>query len=249
MSRFNLNKKLLIILPLLAMVFLGLGCKGASREVQQALQPVTLNWWRVFDDQNDFAATIAAYQALHPHITINYRRLRPEEFEDQLLNALAEDRAPDIVSLHNTWLRKYQSKLAPMPPTTTLPYQCVTGTLKKEITTELRTTPSINLRDLQSRFLDVVSEDAVIVDASNPANPIRRVYGLPTSVDTMVLYFNRDLLNNAGTPQPPATWDQFQEQVKRLTRQDSLGNITQAGAGFGAANNIPSYFDILSLLI
>src|SRR3990167_6555517 len=81
---------LLLALPLLA----GFGCKGAPKEVKQATQPTTLNYWRVTDGSDAFQDIIQGYRAKHPNITINYRQLRFEEYEYELLNALAEDRGP-----------------------------------------------------------------------------------------------------------------------------------------------------------
>jgi len=76
-----------------------------------------------------------------------------------------------------------------------------------------------------------------------------KIVGLPLSVDTMALYYNRDILNAAGVPQPPATWVDFQEHVKSVTRLDANGDIAQSAAGIGTASNVERYTDILSVLM
>ncbi|MEK7103676.1 MAG: hypothetical protein AAB870_04990, partial [Patescibacteria group bacterium] len=80
-------------------------------------EPITLQYWSAFDDNEDMSDIIADYTALHPNVTIEFRKFRFDEYEKELLNALAEDRGPDIFSVHNTWVKGYTSKLAPMPQT------------------------------------------------------------------------------------------------------------------------------------
>ena len=128
-----MRKKFGAIFLIIIFVFIsGSACKIDEKGVQEAARPVTLNYWRVFDGQDDFQEIIDAYKAAHPYITINYRLLRYDEYENEILNALAEDRGPDIFSIHNTWMKKYQSKLTPLRPTTTMVYPRIVGSIKKE---------------------------------------------------------------------------------------------------------------------
>jgi len=118
-----MNKKLFILsLLFIFLLTSGFGCKLVDQKTQEAMKPVTLNYWRVYDSQDAFDEIIANYKKLHPFITINYRKLRYSEYESELLNALAEDRGPDIFSLHNTWIKKYQNKIAPLPAAITMAY-------------------------------------------------------------------------------------------------------------------------------
>ena len=57
------------------------------------------------------------------------------------------------------------------------------------------------------------------------------------------------MFNNAGISAPPKTWDEFREQIIKLTKQDSKGNIIQSGAALGTADNITRSPDIISLLM
>ncbi|MDO8581365.1 MAG: extracellular solute-binding protein, partial [bacterium] len=233
----------------LLLILSGFTLKACTQPPKEAMKPITLTWWRVFDDTGAVQPSIDAFRRDHPTITVNVRRLRFEEYEDELLNALAEDRGPDIISLHNTWIGKYKSKLTPMPASTTLPYQFLTGTIKKEVMTELRTTPSISLRRLRENFLDVVADDVIQPDFGVSGQPPKeQVFGLPLSVDTLVLYYNRDLLNAAGIPEAARTWSELQEHVRKLTKLDKE-KILQSGIALGASANIPRSTDILSLLM
>lgn len=236
--------KKITILFLLAVFLLtaGFGCKIADKKTQEAMTPITLTYWRVFDDSDVFQDIIAKYKALHPFITIEYRKLRFSEYETELLNALAEDRGPDIFSIHNTWLKKYQSKLTPMPDTITMAYPVVKGTIKKEVVPELRTTNSLSLKELKDNFVDVVSHDVILDDG--------KVYGLPLSVDTLAMFYNKDLFNNAGISQVPQYWNkEFLQAIKKLTKQDPQKGLIRAGVALGGGLNINRFSDILSVLM
>ncbi len=237
-----MRKKVIAIFLAISFIFIsGSSCKIANKNIQEATKPITINYWRVFDGEDNFKEIIDAYKARHPYITINYRLLRYDEYEKEILNALAEDRGPDIFSIHNTWIRKYQSKLAPLPPTTTMVYPVVKGSIKKEIVNELRTSNSLTLKSLRDNFAEVVYSDVVLNE---------KIYALPLSVDTLAMYYNRDLLNNAGIVQLPTYWNRdFLVAVNKLTRLDSREGIIQAGAAMGGAYNISRSPDILSLLM
>ena len=247
-----MNKKLFILsLLFIFLLTSGFGCKLVDQKTQNAMKPVTLNYWRVYDSQDAFDEIIANYQKLHPFITINYRKLRYSEYESELLNALAEDRGPDIFSLHNTWIKKYQNKIAPMPASITMAYPVTKGTIKKEVVPELRTAKSLGLNDIKNNFVDTVYYDVVRKTANSETKEVEnKVYGLPLSVDTLAMYYNKDLFNSAGVAQPSAYWNtEFQQNVKKLTAQDTRGEITQAGAALGGSTNIERYSDILSALM
>lgn len=231
----------ILILLFIILTTSGFGCKGVDKVTEEAMKPITLNYWRVWDDSDAFSEIISAYSALHPYVTINYRKLRYEEYERELLNALAEDRAPDIISLHNTWIQKYESKLAPMPEKTSMAYPVEKGTIKKEIVYELKTENGLSLKDVRNNFIDTVYDDVVMGD---------KIYGLPLSVDTLALYYNKDLFNNAGIVNPPEFWNKdFQENVKKLTKIDKDGNILQSGIALGGGANIDRSTDVLSILM
>ncbi len=240
-----------LIIPII-IVLMGQGCTNKpSAEIQNATKPVTLTWWRVLDDQDKVQPIIDAYKAIHPNVTIEYRKLRLDEYETTLINALAEDRGPDVFTLHNTWINKYQSKLAPIPDAITVPFTTVQGTIKKETVTTLKTTAGLSVKDLKNQYIDAVGNDVVInAPVDSPATGSKdRIFALPLAGDSLALYYNKDLLNAAGIAEPPAYWDDFQKDVPKLTKQDSQGNIVQSGAAMGTAKNIQRYADILSVLM
>ncbi len=170
-----------------------------------------------------------------------------------MLNALAEDRGPDVFLIHNDWVGKYLPKISPMPATTKVAYQVVTGTVRKQQTWQLQTEPTMTTKAFKDRFADAVIYDAVrSVNVSTKQDQIilqDRIVGIPVSMDTLALYYNKDLLNAAGIATPPETWGQFQEQVQKLTKLDSQGNVVQSGAAIGTATNVERAQDILTAIM
>ncbi|MEY4722786.1 MAG: hypothetical protein RLZZ324_299 [Candidatus Parcubacteria bacterium] len=236
---------------LAALIFTGFGCSTPNQAAVSRSQPVTLNYWRVFDDQDAFQQIAQDYTRIHPNITIRYTKLTYDEYRDKLLNALAEDNGPDMMSLHNDWMHEWQPRLMPMPSSVTMAFKEVQGSIKKETITVLRTLPTMTLKQMANDYIDVVAGDMVMeVPQDDPRAPrVQAIYGLPLSVDTLALYYNRDLLNNAGIPSPAADWKTFQDQVKKLTKLDETGSILQSGAALGTATNVERASDILALLM
>lgn len=235
----------------IALVVSGAGCtKALPAETLKATQRVELNIWGTVDDVDAYQPVFTAYRSAHPNVQINYRRLRLEEYEDALLNGFAEDRGPDIFLIHNDWIGKYASKITSMPAVTKVAYSTVTGSVKKEQTWELRSEPTIALRQYKDQYADIVLKDTIRKLPSSDGAPSQEsIVAAPVWVDTLALYYNKDLLNAAGIPTPPADWSEFQDQAKKLTRLDSQGTVLQAGAAMGTAANVERGVDILSALM
>ncbi|HOZ36765.1 MAG TPA: extracellular solute-binding protein [bacterium] len=237
--------KLKIMAILIILVFVsttGWGCKqGNIAAFNELSEPVTLRYWRVFDGDDAFGDIIADYQRLHPNVSIEYKKLRYEEYEMALLEAWAEDRGPDIFTIHNTWMEKYKEKIIPLPDDIELPYAVEsdsrTGRMTKADYKKIKSLTSI---DVKNRFADAVYQD-VVKD--------NQVWGLPLSLDSLALFYNRTLLDNAQITEPPKTWVAIKEAAKKLTLKDETGKITQAGIAFGTGKNINRSVDLLSLLM
>lgn len=74
------------------------------------------------------------------------------------------------------------------------------------------------------------------------------VIAMPFAVDPMVMYWNRDLLTNAGIARAPITWDEFLTLVPRLTQKDKSQNILRGGVAMGEFRNISNAKEIIAAL-
>jgi len=73
-------------------------------------------------------------------------------------------------------------------------------------------------------------------------------YGIPLTVDTLALFYNKDIFAAAQVA-VPKTWDEFRQVANRLTVKDEAGKIQVAGAAMGVASNIDHWSDILGLMM
>ncbi len=217
----------------------GFGFKCNRTDIA-SLPPVTLEYWRVFDNDDTMIGIMDKFKAAHPNIDIVYRKFRFDEYEQQLITAFAEDRAPDLFSIPNSWVHRYQRQLAPAPAETVLPVFVTKGTLKKEQVLEFEHTPSLSARDVQNQFVDTVADDVTIDN---------KVMALPLALDTMALFYNKQLFAQAGIVNPPKTWKEVQDITTKLTKLSPKGEVLQSAIALGGAKNVPRSFDILSTLM
>lgn len=98
----------------------------------------------------------------------------------------------------------------------------------------------LSLPTAKKNFVDGVIDD--FTDAGS-------VFAVPLSVDSLNLYYNKDLFNEAGITSPPSDWNEFSQDAKKMTKIDSMGQIIQSGAALGTAYNIYRSTDILSALM
>ena len=225
----------------MSIILLGLGCKGTQNAQTQALvKPVTLEYWTVFNDVTMLRAFAKEYKSLRPYVTITVRQVQYNEFNNLFVGALADDVAPDIVSIHPHWLREQQNRLATMPAIVNVANIEVKEGLQKEvIVTPLQASmPTANL--VRRNYVTTVAEDSII-DGN--------IYGLPLAFDNLAIYYNTALLDSAGIAVPPADWVEFVDAVKKTTKFDTDGNIVQSGVALGTGNNVDNAFDVASMLM
>jgi multiple sugar transport system substrate-binding protein len=218
----------------------GFGCKGLACKSPEVTKKITLEYWGVWDTPSEINSLIAAYEASHPTIKVNYRNFRYEEYERKLLEAWADDRGPDIMAIPATWLKAYQRRLEPMPATMSIPVLEMQGTIKKEVVTNLKTFAGLTPYDIKERYVPVVSNNVVLDN---------KVYGLPYYLDTLVTFYNYDLLAQAGIPEPIKDWNDLVAQTPKLSRVTQDNHILQSAVSLGGSTNIPRFFDILSALM
>ncbi|MBC7121692.1 MAG: sugar ABC transporter substrate-binding protein [Pseudothermotoga sp.] len=58
-----------------------------------------------------------------------------------------------------------------------------------------------------------------------------KIYGFPRDNDTTVLFYNKDLFDEAGVPYPDYSWDwqKFLDAARKLTKRDARGRVIQWG--------------------
>lgn len=201
---------LVILIALTAASCGGGGSAGPSGQV-------TLRFWKPFEDSDSMQTLIAAYQQKHSNVRIEYTKKNIADYEEDLVNALADGTGPDIFSINNSWLPKYQSRLAPAPDSV------------------------FTFKDYRDTFVPIVVDNFTGSD--------RKVYGVALAVDSLALYYNKDLLGSSGIGVPPKTWADLERHVQRITKQDKNGYFTRSGIAMGTSSNVNRPSDIVYLLM
>lgn len=211
--------KIFLSLSLLTAVLVISGC--GCKQKNPHLYDLSLEVWGTFDYGDALNDVFENYKKINPNISsISYKKITYDTYKKELLDALAAGQGPDIFLIKNTWLSSFGDKIVPAP--------------------QVKGAPVVDELKFKSNFIDVVATD-FLVDG--------KIYATPLSVDSLGLYYNKDIFNQAGITAPPKNWNEFIDDVRKLTKINSYGEITQAGAAIGTALNINRSTDILNLLM
>ncbi|MCL5775242.1 MAG: extracellular solute-binding protein [Patescibacteria group bacterium] len=210
-TKFGMAK---VVAAALSLVFLAAGCGGSKTAGPTG--PITIKIWKTFEDSENLQALFDEYRQKHPNVEIVYTKKNIENYEEDLVDALASGSGPDIFSIHNDWLPRYLDKTAPAPDKTFL------------------------FKDYKDTFVDAVVQDFT---------KDNKIYGTAMAVDSLALYYNKDIMGSAGIAVPPKTWDELASHVQRLKRSDGRGYFSQSGAAIGTNGNVNRAVDILYLFM
>lgn len=75
------------------------------------------------------------------------------------------------------------------------------------------------------------------------------IYGMPLSIDAMVLLVNDDLLKKAGISTPPADWDELISDASQVAVKTKEGELITAGIAAGTASNIEHFSEVFGLML
>ena len=128
-------------------------------------------------------------------------------------------------------------------------------------------TPITNITDHEtglpvrdSEILTNYSRDFVDLVVRETTNK-DKIYGITNEVDTLQLYYNENLLSQAGIVNPPVTWSELDLQLNDINRQNQNDlefdkSAISLGTGFSVRNgdldldaNINHFYEILPTLI
>lgn len=244
----------LLSFAVLTLLLTGAGCAiGGGGGSTTPPKPVTLEYWRIQDDQDTMAEQIAAYKKLHPNVDIVYRKMREEDYEKILLEAFAENRGPDIFSIPNSWMGGWRAKILPIPKEFTISTQTVNA--EKKIVTVKQKKPGMSILDMRNRYIEGITKDLIVPIVEQVGKPaVDKIWGIPLSADTLALFYNRDILRKGNFEKPPATWRDVQEYATKLTVRETADNqpsdvIKQSGAAIGTAKNVSNFVDVVAALM
>lgn len=210
-------QKRLISLVIISVLLLGLtGCfkKGGGGSATDLVM-------YGLDDSDVIEPIITQYREKHSNVRIRYKKFNnPADFENLMVNEIAEGEGPDIFYVHNTWLPRHLKKIVPLQ------------------------SESLTPEKFSEVFVKVAADDFV---QPEPASGVKKIYALPLYVDTLALYYNkRDFeqkLPERG--KPAANWEAFKDEADRFRAQDDSGTLSRGAIAMGRADNMRLAVDVL----
>jgi len=148
----------------------------------------TLHFWVMGREGEVIAPLLSAFERNNPGVRVTLQQLPWTAAHEKLLTAFAGDTLPDLCQLGNTWVPEFAALHA--------------------------------LVDLDSR---VAASRVVVAEDYFPGiwdtNVIDgRVYGIPWYVDTRLLFYRRDLLEQAGFQAPPSSWAEWRRALAAIKK-------------------------------
>lgn len=218
--------QLIIIAVVLAIViFVVLAILGVFKKDNVSQNPylptsqITLSLWGYDISGVAMNDVISAYQQSEPlakNVKITYQEFSDKAtYEQELLQALAEGRGPDIFMVQSPNAYQKAPTLYPAP--------------------ETFISPQVFLE----YFPQVVFDDGVF-----SSGDISVVYMAPLHLDVLGLIYNKDMFDGAGIAFPPTTWEDVVTISNQLKETGSQGEILRAGISLGGVSNV-SYLDSL----
>lgn len=182
-------------------------------------QPVTLLYWGIWEDQAVMSGIISDFEREYPNIKIAYEKQDIKSL-GQYINRLRTRQE------NNTGpdILRFHNSWLPEIKNLLLP-----------LPQDTITTSGIN-----KDYYPVVRNDVSLNGA---------YYGIPLSIDDLVLLANQDLFQKAGIDSYPSTWDDLVKSSRSLTVKTADGTIQTSGVALGTFDNIAHAADIVSLLL
>jgi len=195
---------------------------------------VTLEFWGVWDNSDEWDELIKRFEnktynfnGQEVKVSINYTKKEINQYENELLHLKQKGNEPNIFMIDNNWLERYADWLEPLNENSA--YAEEYNLIQYGEVTDIF--PTETIRDL------IFDND---------------LYGIPLYSDSLALYYNKDLFEDAEIDSPPRTWDGFKIAIRKLTdidRKNRKSEIVQPGAALGCGKNINRSSDILALLM
>jgi multiple sugar transport system substrate-binding protein len=144
--------------------------------------------WAIGREGDIAAELIKDFVARYPLIPVEVQKMPVTAAHEKLLTAYAGDTLPDVCTLGNTWVPEFQALNALHPLD-----EFIAG----------------------SATVDAQDYFSGIYDSNRVGN---QVYGVPWYVDTRLLYYRRDILQDVGFAAPPRTWDEWSQMMAAIKR-------------------------------
>jgi len=183
-------------------------------------EDVVLSYWGLWESEDVMTGVISDYEAKNPGVKINYKRNQLGDYRTRLTARLAKSGTGEVGDVD---IFRIHNTWIPM--------------FRNYL--EAAPTGTATNIGLDTDFFDVYAKDL---------KENGRWLSVPLMYDGLALFYNKDLLNQAGIEVPKSWWE-LGEAAAKLTTRDKQESIQIAGAGIGTVNsNVEHWGDLLGLM-
>jgi multiple sugar transport system substrate-binding protein len=193
---------------ILSLILIPLILSGCLKKKTKAIPQIPLEVWGIFDDSDVFTAINSTFEQNDPYVPqVKYRKIT-----DRNIKEFEKELTDALASGHGPDIIYFKNSWLPKHGNKLAPM------------------PNSDqaLAGFKNTFADVAQQDFIYKN---------NIFAKPLYCDTLALYYNNNILNQAGLVKPPATWDELKQYTKLLTKIDKYGNIKQSTIAFGRSKN------------
>jgi multiple sugar transport system substrate-binding protein len=173
---------------------LAASCAIAAGCSRNAPDATVIKFWTIGREGEVVQELLDDFERAHPTIHVQSQQMPLTAAHEKLLTTFAGDALPDMGQLGNTWI----------------PELAMLGALEP-------LQPYIDASNA------VPADDyfAGIWDSNVVGG---KLYGVPWYIDTRLLFYRKDLLANAGFPEPPRDWESWKRALAAVKASAGAGN-------------------------
>ncbi|MGM0836117.1 MAG: sugar ABC transporter substrate-binding protein [Bacillota bacterium] len=146
----------------------------------------TLTVWAMGEEGKQLSELVEKFEEENPDIKVKVQAIPWDQAHDKLLTAVASKKGPDVLQLGTTWVPEFAEAGALL-----------------DLTPHLEEYPDFK-------------EDNYFGGAVDSMKYEDKVVGIPWYVETRVLFYRTDLLEEVGYSEAPATWDELKDASEKL---------------------------------
>ena len=183
---------------------------------------IQLNYWGIWEESSVMQGLIADYEAKNPNVKIIYKKNLQTDYRTRLKNRLAKTGTAqeEVPDIY-----RIHASWIPMFREELEPVPLLTS----------------NAMELETDFFDVYKRDLKAKGGTN-------FLAIPLMYDGLSLYYNKDLLDQAGIS-VPKTWNELRIAAEKIIKRNSDGKIEIAGVAAGLVDNVDHWSDIVGLML
>jgi multiple sugar transport system substrate-binding protein len=148
-----------------------------------------LSLWAAGREGEVVAELIPAFEASHPGVRVDVQQMPWTSAHEKLLTAVVGGKTPDVGQLGNTWIP------------------------------EFATIGALTALDAQAAHSQSLRQDDYFPGIWDTNTFEGKLFGIPWYVDTRLLFYRTDLLEQAGFTRPPGSWTEWLTILRAIQKR------------------------------